>query len=145
MWGILPMASEQYLYWNSLQWNRICFENTACRILEFLLWQVHHDNAFRINGTSQWTFSDLVTLTFDLVLPMTLTYQLYLDILPLDLHAKIQVRTSVRSTGRVHSEKKITVRAYLTLKLPCGVQWTPHNIPTAVKVKRKMTWQRYFR
>ncbi len=31
----------------------------------------------------------------------------------------------------------------LTLKLPCGVHWTPQNIPTAVKVKRKMTWQRY--
>ncbi len=35
-------------------------------------------------------------------------------------------------------------RSLLTLKLPCGVHWTPHNIPTAVKVKRKMTWQRYF-
>ncbi len=33
----------------------------------------------------------------------------------------------------------------LTLKLPCGVQSTPHNIVTAVKVKRKMTQQRYFR
>ncbi len=26
----------------------------------------------------------------------------------------------------------------LTLKLPYGVQWTPDNIPTAVKVKRKI-------
>ncbi len=29
----------------------------------------------------------------------TLTYKLDLDILPLDLHAKIQIRTSVRSAG----------------------------------------------
>ncbi len=33
--------------------------------------------------------------------PMTLTYKLDLDILPLDLHAKIQVRLSVRSAVRV--------------------------------------------
>ncbi len=32
---------------------------------------------------------------------MTLTYRLDLDILPLDLPAKIQVRMSVRSAGRV--------------------------------------------
>ncbi len=32
---------------------------------------------------------------------MTLTFELDLDILPLDLHAKIQVRMSVCSTARV--------------------------------------------
>ncbi len=48
-----------------------------------------------VNGTSLWTFwpSDL-----DLW-PMPLTYQLGLDILPIDRHAKIQVRTSVCLAG----------------------------------------------
>ena len=29
--------------------------------------------------------------------------------------------------------KQKKVNDILTLKLPCGVQWTPDNIPTAVK------------
>ena len=61
-------------------------------------WQVNSAHGLSdANGTSQCTFSDLVTLTFDL----TLTYKLDLDILPLDLHAIIQVCMSVRSTMRV--------------------------------------------
>ena len=46
-----------------------------------------------VNATSQQAFFDLVTLT--------LTYKLDLDILPLDLHAKIQVCMSARSAMRV--------------------------------------------
>ena len=36
---------------------------------------------------------------------MTLTYKLDLDILPLDLHANIQVRMSVRSVVRVVTDR----------------------------------------
>ena len=47
-------------------------------------------------------------LTRDLDLwPMTLTYEVHLDILPLDLHAKIQVRTSVRSAVRVVTDTQM--------------------------------------
>ncbi len=46
------------------------------------------------------TFFDLVTLTFDL-------FDLDLDILPLDLYAKIQVCMSVRSAVRVrHTDRR---------------------------------------
>ena len=37
---------------------------------------------------------------------MTLTYELYLDIFPLDLHAKIQVRTQTHT--HTHNAKTIT-------------------------------------
>ena len=40
---------------------------------------------------------------------MTLAYQLDLDILPLDLHAKIQVPTSVES-GNTHIDTHIETR-----------------------------------
>ena len=48
-----------------------------------------------INGMSQWTLFDLVTLTFDLI-----------NILPLDLHTKIQVCMSVRTAGRVRRTRR---------------------------------------
>ena len=42
--------------------------------------------------------------------PLPLAYDLDLDVLPLDLHAKIQVQTSVRSAVRVvtdtHTDKR---------------------------------------
>ena len=46
------------------------------------------------------TFFDLVTLTFELDL----------DILPLDLHAKIQVRMSVHSAVRVVTHRQDDVK-----------------------------------
>ena len=44
--------------------------------------------------------------------PMTLTYKLDLDILPLYLHAEIQVHTSVRSAVRVvtHTDRQTDTR-----------------------------------
>ena len=41
---------------------------------------------------------------------MALTYKVDLDILPFDLHAKIQVRTSVRSAMRVITDRQTHAR-----------------------------------
>ncbi len=46
--------------------NHICFENTPRRLPEFLLWQVHPDNALRSQWNVPMNIFDLVTLTFDL-------------------------------------------------------------------------------
>ncbi len=53
---------------------------------------------------AKWFFSDLMTLTFDLW-PLTLIYELDLNILPLDLNARIQVCISINSSGRVRRTK----------------------------------------
>ncbi len=42
--------------------------------------------------------------------PMTLTYEIDLAILPLDLHAKIQVCTSVRSAVKVVTDRRTDTR-----------------------------------
>ena len=56
---------------------------------------------------SQWNSPiDIVWLRNLDLWPMTLTYKLDLDILPLDLHAKIQVCTSVRSVVRVVTDRQ---------------------------------------
>ncbi len=72
----------------------IRFENTpsripTSRITEFFLCYI--DKALR----SQWNKQMNIFLPCDLdLLPIILTYELDLDILPLDLHAKIQGRMS---------------------------------------------------
>ncbi len=62
---------------------------------QFLLWQVQGSQKSMKRPNERFWPNDL-----DLW-PMTLTYKLDLDILPLDLHAEIQVRISVRSAVRV--------------------------------------------
>ena len=83
--------------WQANTNSLLAFENTPCHIPTshfpaFLLWQVHR-RLSEVNGMSQWTFS----WPRDLLWPMSLTYELDLDILPFDPHAKIQVRMSVCS------------------------------------------------
>ncbi len=76
--------------------KRIRFENTPRRVPTSFFFG--RSKALR----SQWNGPMNVLWPHDLDLwPMTLTYKLDLDILPLDLHAEIQVCMSVRSAMRV--------------------------------------------
>ncbi len=82
---------------------------------------------WEINGMSQCTFLTLWPW------PMTLTYELDLDILPFDFHAKIQVRTSVRSAYREtkgHTHRHMMSKLLHTLNrksLTCFVRTKPRG------------------
>ncbi len=74
--------------------THICFENTPRRIPASCIPELLLQQAL----SSQWDVPMHIFWPNDLDLwPMTLTYELDLDILPLELHAKIQVCMSVRS------------------------------------------------
>ena len=101
---------NRYLLLNIIKW---LFQGMAVQKISHTLWK-HHTlyscqlyswvsslacpltRLSEVNGTCQWTLFDLMTLTF---WPMPLTYGLDLDILPLDLNAKIQVCMSVCLAG----------------------------------------------
>ena len=78
--------------------KHICFENTPRRIPPGYSFFIVHRQGFQKSMERQ--IEHFWPHDLDLW-PMTLTYELDLDILPLDLNAKIQVRMYVRSFTRV--------------------------------------------
>ncbi len=111
--------------------NHICFENTQrrsptihvwCRILQpgsFIESRLHlnqrflvgiiYVGCFLVSAVSLWSKNYFWPGDLDLW-PMTLNFELDLDILPFDLHAKIQVCTSVRSAVRARQTDRQTHR-----------------------------------
>ncbi len=67
---------------------------------------------------------------------MTLTYELDLDILPLDLDAKIQVRTSVRSAVRVVTDRRTDTRCQTFELLFMSQNGFSHIVPLFVLCNR---------
>ncbi len=105
--------------------------NTPRRIPEFLLWQVHRRGSQKSMQRPNEHF--LTSWPW----PMTLTYKFGLDILPLDLHAKIQVCMSRyvcpfgRGSGNrcTHTDRRC--QNYYTRHVP-DVGCNEHTIPNMI-------------
>ena len=96
--GTLPVLKDVEIDVYSYQYvflkNHICFQNTPRRIPTGCI----PESLLCLALRSQWNVPVHIVWPRGLDLwPMTLTYQIDLDILPLDLHAKIQVCMFVRS------------------------------------------------
>ena len=102
-WRKPPHPDFMLFLWNCIRKGRLkidkknalCFENTPSRIptSSTCIPEFFFDRS--INISSQKSMEHF--LLRDLILwPMTLTYVLALDILPLDIHAEIQVCMSIR-------------------------------------------------
>ncbi len=95
-----PCQLGSWFFWSTLQWS--CWLDHFFFQLWLLAAKIS-DGTFPILCTVSLslvtppnTFLDLVTLTFDLwTWPLNLTFELDLDILPLDPHAEFQVRLFV--------------------------------------------------